>query len=208
MKVTPRKIWTLWVITLSWALCTGAAHAEIPASGCFDFSAPPAPLQNAERSRTEDAGRLDSGSVWAKQEKLLDRPIGDILSDLEKHQLTKSSKVDEMTIQSSPDPRSIARQTIEFKVHPFLFVVVEWKEDWVFRVLKGNSADPLQIWVGYQKTEGTSHIDHLCGSYILTRKSPNQTDVSLIEEVKASRRSLEDTQKGVASTLDRLGRGK
>ena len=69
----------------------------------------------------------------------------------------------------------------------------------------------MRIVISYEKTEGTSHIQHLCGSYVLQRTADDKSDVFIYEEAKADRRSQKDTLdglKGNLTALDRLKRGK
>jgi hypothetical protein len=48
--------------------------------------------------------------------------------------------------------------------------------------------------VSYQKIAGSGHIERQCGSYVLQARDDGTTDLSMYEEVKADRRSAEDTR--------------
>ncbi|NDD93382.1 hypothetical protein EBZ37_15035, partial [bacterium] len=60
------------------------------------------------------------------------------------------------------------------------------------------------IVISYQKTSGTSHIQHFCGNILIQRLSRTQTGVYLTEEIKADRRSAEDVHNGLMGTLRTL----
>ena len=71
-------------------------------------------------------------------------------------------------------------------------------------VLAGTPAKPERLVVSYEKIEGTSHIEHLCGSMVLRKLGAGSTDVYLYEEAKATQRSPEDTLNGMRGTLEAL----
>ena len=208
----PEKGISVSLVALWMALASPVARGAALSEGCFDFSPhaaqSPSPLQESSRVKTAKSGTLDSDVVWALEERVISRPLPEIVSELMKHQATKSQEVSSMSVDSVPDSRFLVRQKVDFEVYPFPFITISWKEDWVFVLQSGKPQDPERVWVGYQKAGGTSHIRHLCGSYLLSRKTGRETHVSLYEEVFATRRSLEDTKDGIRITLDRLGQAR
>jgi hypothetical protein len=150
------------------------------------------------------SGELHDGVVWAKVQSRVPRSMESILDDLARHQKTKGARVDEMEIKDVNDPLYLLDQKVHYVVRPFLFVNVDWEEEWTFDLLKGTSQDPRSVRVSYKKTAGTSHIEHLCGQYVLNSAGPGRTDVTIYEEVKATRRSEEDALNGIRGTLMQL----
>ena len=181
-----------------------SAFSDVP-EGCFDLRTPGrlAPLQSRLRGKAPRSGRFKSGVVWAHDERSISRSVPDVLSDLLNHDLTRSNE-SEVMIESIPDKNFLVRQRVRLEVNPFPFVTVRWKEDWFVLVMAGTRDRPERILVGYQKAEGTPYIQHLCGTYVLKRELDGGARVSVYEEVLATRRSLEDTRRGIHATLDRL----
>jgi hypothetical protein len=182
------------------------SSASIPDSICFNPSSIGKPIEPAPFPSHEGSGRIPGGGSWAQTKAVIGRPIGEVLSELKSHGITKSGRVSSMEIKTVNDPQYFFMQTVHFEVHPFLFVNIEWDENWSYLLLQGTQDDPEQIEVVYGKTRGTSHIDRLCGMYLLNRQSPDTTEISLYEEARATGRSQEDTEKGVKSTLVNLDR--
>ena len=98
------------------------------------------------------------------------------------------------------------RQKVDYTINPFLFIHLKWTEDWAFSLTRGTLAQPEQITTFYQKSEGTSHIQHLCGAIVLQKKNDAHTDVFIYEEAKATGRSEGDTLRGVEATIVTLRR--
>ncbi len=199
-------------------LCLTTLLIAIPCTAndrCFNFSNPiqhavknpeakelyaSAPAAGIEQS----SGVRGKDTYWASASGVVNRPIADILKELQTHDATRSGKVSEVKIDKLEDPHFLERQRVHFVVKPFLFVKVEWTEDWGFSLLKGSPDRPGQILASYEKTEGTSYISHLCGNIDLAMLSDNSTRVVVYEEVRARSRSEEDTRKGVRRTILRL----
>ena len=70
---------------------------------------------------------------------------------------------------------------------------IAWSEEWGFSLAEGTREKPDRIVVSYQKVDGTKYLEHECGSYVLQRLGHDATDVSLYDEIKATRRSASDT---------------
>jgi len=179
-------------------------------ASCFDLSSGAAPIDEPLRPLTaqaiphDESGKLPDGPVWAAVHAEINQPMNKILKDLVAHQSTRSSRVNKMSITSVPDPRYFLRQNVQFKVDPFLFVSVKWTEMWAFFRSKATAHDPERVVVSYEKVKGTSHIEHLCGNYVLEKLGDNKTDVFVYEEAKATGRSEQDTLKGLEGNLQSL----
>lgn len=98
------------------------------------------------------------------------------------------------------------QQTITIK--PVFFLKLRWQEDWLFQVLKGTHEAPTEALVSYEKFEGTSHIQHLCGCIHIRALGKNRSKVYVYEELNAAQRDSEDTLKGVRATLENLKKDK
>jgi hypothetical protein len=191
------------------ALLAVVAVSGAAFGNCFDFSkkveTPLREPQALEKGQDATAfGKYDNGTTWGKVRGTIDKPIDKVLQLLLDHNNTKSSRVHEMKVDKKEDPNYLARHTVYFKIKPFLFITVEWREDWGYALAAGTPADPSRIVISYQKIEGTSHIEHLCGNIVLNKLSSTQTDVYEYEEAKATQRSPEDTVNGLLGTLKTL----
>jgi hypothetical protein len=169
-------------------------------AGCFDFSA-----QITEPKHilvtTDQSGNLAENLFWAAVRGDVSQPIQVLLKDLEDHRSTRSSRIDKMEIKDLKDPNYLIKQEVHSEVDPFPFVKVEWTEIWGFAVTQGTPDHPERVVISYEKTEGTSHIEHLCGSYVLQKKGDGNTDVFIYEEAKATGRSEKDTLQGLQGNL-------
>ena len=164
--------------------------------GCFDFSTRITdPLHNPTNS--DQSGKLPQGRDWAAVRGTVHPSIETILKDLVAHGTTKSSRVNKMEIKDLKDPHYLAKQEVHFEVDPFPFVTVKWTEMWAFAVTNAAADHLVRVVVSYEKTEGTSHIEHLCGNYVLDRLPDGQTDVFIYEEAKATGRNEKDTLDGL-----------
>jgi hypothetical protein len=203
---------TALVVFLSAVLPPGARAA------CFDFNrdgiethagitdrvsrALKAPADGEEPVRAA-SGRLPSGFFWAAAREKIERPLPGLMQELLKHEATRSPRASQMRVFEAPDPRFWRHQRVLFTVHPFPLVNVEWTEDWFFSLSSGRL--PVgRAW--YEKTEGTSHIAHLCGLFEVTQTGPSASEVALYEEAGATGRDEESSLSSVRGTLERLRR--
>lgn len=185
--------------------------SNVALAACFDFSkkiekplADPIPL--LESGDNSAKGKRDGGVVWAKARGRISLPISVLYGKLLDHNTTKSSRVDEMEVEKLNRPEFLALHKVKFLIKPFLFVKVRWTEEWGYSLLNGSPAAPEEIVIAYEKIDGTSYIEHLCGNIVL-RKLPNgSTDVYMYEEAKATQRSADDTRNGLVGTLQTLRR--
>ena len=178
--------------------------APMAHAGCFDFSKSISEPLHPEVTK-DQSGKLPHGIDWGAVRGVVDQPIQTILFDLHSHGVTKSSRVNKMQIKDIPDPNYLVKQEVQFEVDPFPFVSMKWTEVWAFNVTEGSKAQPTKIVVSYEKVEGTSHIEHLCGNYVLQRVGDNKTDIYIYEEAKADGRGGQDTLNGIKGNLKALG---
>jgi hypothetical protein len=176
---------------------------------CFDFSKKQIPLikkpsilPDVTLPRVSSrSGHFNSSLFWGAARGQVGRPIQDLIQEISTHETLKSSKVSKMNVNPLETPDSLIRQQVEYTVTPFLFVKVNWKEDWAFQLVQGTKEDPKEVHIFYEKIEGTSHIKHLCGTIVLNKIDSKVTDVFLYEEAQATNRSEEDTVKGLIGTI-------
>ena len=186
---------------------TGSARAE-----CFNFSATTFQLLR-ERSSSRavrgeaiwsDAGKLGNGRVWGAVRGVVARPILELLKNLTAHTSTRNPRISKMKIIDIEDKNYLKHQKVRFEITPFPFISVRWTEEWVFELVRGQPTSPDIVVVSYEKTEGTSYIEHLCGNYVLEKEQFQKTDVYIYEEARATGRSEEDTLKDLSRTLESL----
>jgi hypothetical protein len=183
-------------------------------ANCFDFSTPitepmRAPVSKDESGKLPDSNPGDKPGEtwdWAGVHALVNQPLDAILQDLLAHRSTKSSRVNHMDIRALPDPRYLAKQEVSFEVDPFPLIKVKWKEIWGFMVTQGTRENPERVVISYEKTDGTSHISHLCGNYVLEKKDDASTDIFIYEEAKATGREEKDTLNGLKGNMESFRR--
>jgi hypothetical protein len=168
--------------------------------GCFDFSTRLSEPMHPPVT-TDQSGNLPGDVTWAAVRGDVDHPLSQILKDLEEHRSTRSSRINKMEIRPIQDPNYLAKQEVKSEVDPFPFVSVKWTEIWGFVVTQGTAENPERVVISYEKTEGTSHIEHLCGNYVLQKKGDGNTDVFIYEEAKATGRDAKDTLQGLLGNL-------
>ena len=109
------------------------------------------------------------------------------------------------TVLERPDYLAFHNVDVTVRIRALFFKLkLQWTEAWGYSLVEGTPDAPLKIVIAYQKIAGTSHIDQQCGSYVLWARDAATTDLALYEEVKADRRSAEDTRdmhKGILGTL-------
>jgi hypothetical protein len=200
------QVISLLLISL-WSHSTLADEAK--SKRCFDFSKKltqlpkkPSILQDAILPRiSSKSGKLGPNLFWGAARGQVGRPIQELIQEISSHETLKSSKVSKMDVTALESPDFLIRQQVEYTVTPFLFVKVSWKEDWGFSLTQGTKEEPKQVEIFYEKTDGTSHIKHLCGTIVLDKIDPKTTDVFFYEEAKATNRSEEDTVKGLIGSI-------
>jgi hypothetical protein len=194
-----------------------AARTALPADltgPCFDLRgrvveplSPPIPLVPGHDSHV--FGTYPSGVDWAAGRAVLDVPVESVLSRLLDHRNVKDMTRTTLTTTVLDRPGYIAFHLVDVVVTLralFLKVTVPWTEAWAYALVDGAPQAPRRVVVSYQKIAGTGHIEHQCGSYVLQARDDGTTDLSLYEEVKADRRSAEDTRnmhRGILRSLRR-----
>lgn len=179
---------------------------------CFDFSKKiTEPLRKVSILRdvpypevTRRSGRVIGNLYWGAIRGRVSRSVDSLVEELEAHETTRSKRISSIFIDPIEEPGFFARQRVHFKVEPFIFITVEWVEDWGFTTLDAAPKAAKSVLVSYEKTEGTSHIHHFCGSIVLTPIDPATTDVFIYQEAEATSQTQEDTLNGVTGMLKTL----
>ena len=172
--------------------------------GCFDLSRPNQTLLRP-RSETEPFG-LDepSGFAWAKSEGVIEKPISTVLKLLLNPMTTRDPEITKLTVSEIKVPGALHKDLIHVRVKPIFFLTLEWDEEWLYTLKAGTPETPKSVVIAYQKINGTSHIEHFCGTILLERISEARTGISQVEEIKADRRSPKDVYQGLLGTLRTL----
>jgi hypothetical protein len=176
---------------------------------CFNFNAEKIskPLQELEignELKMHGTAAEDKKSTWAKVRGTVPKPLKAVLALLLDHNTTKSPKVDEMKVFKVESPHYLELHKVHYEINPFPLIWVKWDEQWAYALIKGSAAEPEEVLISYQKSEGTSHIEHLCGNIELKKLNESTTDVYQYEEAKATNRTSEDTMNGLIGTLETL----
>lgn len=171
-------------------------------SACFDFDAPvvgplrpPIPLLD-DRDNTV-FGTYPGGVAWAAGRALVRAPIESVYAKLLDHRNVKDMAKTTIvtTLLERPGYLEFHHVDVAVRVRALFFVFkLEWTEAWAYRLAEGTREAPRKIVVSYEKIAGTRHIERQCGSYVLEARDPASTDLSLYDEIKAKRRSAEETR--------------
>lgn len=199
-------------------LCTAASGAEHRL--CFDFNKKVtkplrAPIEfggvgadGAAPADVSETGKREDGGNWAAVRGVVSgKSIDQVLALVLDHNNLKSSEVDEMQVvehTGGSTPMYLARHDVKYLIKPFPFIKIRWTEQWAYALTGGLEKDPSEVVISYQKSEGTSYIEHLCGTLILRKNGPHSTDLYQYEEAKAARRSVDETLNGLVGTLRTL----
>jgi hypothetical protein len=142
--------------------------------------------------------------TWAEVHGTVPISVARVVAEMKTQVVRKGGGKDSgMLIMPLADPVYMAREQIKFVIKPFPLISVEWIEDWAFNLAAGPKEAPERVVVAYEKVKGSSHVGHLCGSMVLTRAGDG-ADVSIYEEMKATRRSESDNLNGIRATLRNL----
>lgn len=185
------------------------------AGPCFDFRqkvveplTAPVPLLSGRDNHV--FGTYPTGIGWAAGRVVLEMPVGSAYARLLDHRNVKDMKKTTLstTIVDRPDYMALHLVDIVVTLRAlFLKIDVPWTEAWAYSLVEGTAQAPRRIVVSYQKVAGTHHIKRQCGSYVLQARDDGTTDLSLYEEVKAVRRSPQDTRDMHRGILRNLRRG-
>jgi hypothetical protein len=196
-----------------------AAATSVPAAElggpCFDLRqkvdaplAPPLPLVEGRDNHV--FGTYPGGTGWASGRVVLEMPIESAYAKLLDHRNVKDMTRTKLSTAVLDRPEYLAFHVVDIVVTVralFLKVNVPWTEAWGYSLVEGTAQAPRRIVVSYQKIAGSDHIQRQCGSYVLQARADGTTDLSLYEEVKAVRRSPQDTRDMHRGILRNLRRG-
>jgi hypothetical protein len=197
--------WVLAATSLAVAwLAAGPAQAR-----CFDFTTkvvsplrppPAAPV----KGEVVEAGERASDIIWTKVRGPIAKAPPRVLALLLNHETMRDPEVDEMKVKKLASPLYLARHSVSYEVRPLPLVKVRWTEEWGYAVAEGPDDAPTAWVISYEKTEGTSHIEHFCGSIVLRRLPDGNTDMYQYEESKISRRDEKDQTSALRGLLTKL----
>jgi hypothetical protein len=203
----PPGLFTLPILALA-----AFGEAAEPPRPCFDFALKiidplRPPLPRIEGRDNSAFGTYPSGIDWAAARALVAMPIGAVYAKLLDHRTVKDMKKTTLSTTVLERPGYLDFHHVDVVVTLralFVKVKVAWTEEWAYSLVEGTREAPRKIVVSYQKIAGTRFIKHQCGSYVLQAYDETTTDLSLYEEIKADRRSAEDTRNMHAGTLRTL----
>lgn len=173
-----------------------------PSGPCFDltlgFDAPlREPVRLQAGSDYSEHGTRPDGVDWAATRAVVELPIERLLDKLLDPRNLKAMEKTRLVIRDREHSGYLALRRIEVDVRVkalFVGFDLSWTEEWAWRLLEGRPGAPERVLANYQKVEGTSHIRHQCGSYLLQKLDADRTDLFLYEEIDAKRRSAKDTR--------------
>ena len=190
-----------------------SACAEgIPPGGCHDPDRPgtallrPAPVRYPEAGKEATASGRDpaTGYAWAVVDAMIPSPLAPLLKRAADPLTTKGPENKGIEVIPLKLQGTWRKDRVHVRIKPVFFLTLEWDEDWSTVIKEGTADAPKAALVMYQKTNGTSHIEHFCGNILLERISDAATGIHLVEEIKADRRSPEDVLNGLRGTLQTL----
>ena len=149
-------------------------------------------------------GITADGIPWGASRAIIQKPIRAVYEKLLDHTTVKDMNKVKFQVEVLPKKGFLEFHHISLKARVALFIVIEWEEHWGSILLSGTKENPEKILIIYQKAGGTSHLEHLCGSFLLTKNSANTTDAYLYEQILATRRSAEDTMDMTKWIMNRL----
>jgi hypothetical protein len=182
------------------------------ASPCFDLNQPnvtllkPSPTTFPEIGKESQSFGKDekTGYDWAIASGRVNKPLSLILERLLDPMTTRDREITEVEMNRVEVKGALQKQHLKIKVKPIFFLTLEWEEDWLYTIKKGKPGKMESVVISYQKTSGTSHIEHFCGNILIQRIKSGVSGVFLTEEIKADRRSAEDVYRGLMGTLRTL----
>ena len=192
------------MLTMVLLLIAVSARAE---SLCYDFAKKHevSPLKEAPRGSqdVEQVGVMpDQSTHWATLRGDVSLPLEKVLALFRQHEVLRDPSVNEVTVETlSPGPY-LFRQSVRQVAKRFVFKV-SWLEDWAASVTEGTPDSPKTVVILYQKTEGTSHMQHYCASSVL-RRTEKGTDVSMYQEGRITRRAGQAMLESMKLNLQRI----
>jgi hypothetical protein len=191
----------LWAVLGSFGASAPVATAAEP-SPCFDveagFDRPlHEPIAYLGSEDTSLHGDRPDGTHWAATRAVLDLPARVLLEKLRDHRNVKDMSRTVLTARrfEHPDYLELCHVDVDVTVKAlFVKLHLRWTEEWAYRLLAGSPERPELVVANYQKIAGTNHIRHQCGSYVIRRIDDDRSDLFMYEEIRARRRSSEDTR--------------
>jgi hypothetical protein len=186
-----------------------SAQASESLAPCFDFSTKittplkPAPTQfekGQDISKLTEGDSFDSARVSGRIEK----PILALYQKLLDPRTIRADEDIEIKVKTTESKDYLKRITQSIKITPVFFITLEWNEEWVYALKEGTPEAPKSIVISFEKTSGTSHIQRLCGNYVLQSLGPTLTGVFIYEEMGADRRDAKDILNDITGTLKTL----
>ena len=185
-------------------------HMAFADSACFDLSKASvqllkaAPLKFDPKTDLGDSG-IDSNHLdWGQVSGVVHKPLGELYFKLQDPKTIRNSDNTKVTVELIETKEFLKKFLQKIVVKPVIFITIEWTEEWGFALKQGTPEKPEAMVISYQKSEGTSHIRHLCGNILLRALSPTSTGVFIYEEVQADRRNAKDVLNGITGTLRTL----
>ena len=194
----------IWTLLFSVSSPAGATPSD-PAP-CFKLdqvnlkTLRPARTATAE-DQSSSGTEKDTDLQWAEASGLVPKPLEEVLTRLMDPMTTRDPEITRLETSVVKIPGALLKQSIGVKVKPIFFLTLEWLEEWMFAEKPGNGPQAREVVISYQKISGTSHIRHFCGNMTLRQIGPNNTSVSIYEEIIADRRKAEDVERGLQGTL-------
>jgi len=191
----------LWLILGGIGLSVPAATAA-EQRFCFDvetgFDRPlHEPIALSGSGDTSLHGERADGTQWAATRAVLDLPARALLEKLRDHRNVKDMSRTVLAARrfEHPDYLELCHVDVDVTVKAlFIKLHLRWTEEWAYRLLAGSTERPELVVANYQKIAGTNHIRHQCGSYVIRRIDEDRSDLFMYEEIRARRRSSEDTR--------------
>ena len=179
---------------------TGHARADEPPPKCFNLSLPireplHPPIPRIDGTDNTAFATYPDGIDWAAARAVIRQPIEVVYARLLDHRNVKDMTRTKLETQVYQRPGLLEYHVVSIVVtlNVLLFKkTIAWTEEWAFSLAQGTPETPERIVASYQKLDGTQHISHECGNYVLERLPDGSTDISMYEEVKATRRSARD----------------
>ncbi|NDC22913.1 MAG: hypothetical protein EB078_08460 [Proteobacteria bacterium] len=128
-------------------------------------------------------GRLEPKELsWGASRAKISTPFSKTVEWMRDHWNWKNKRTTKMQLSKHSVPGYFQFDELSLDVNVWGFIWISWREEWAYQFLKYRREEPEELLVVYQKTEGTSHLPHLCGMAFFKRNLEN-TDVFFYEEV-------------------------
>ncbi len=206
-----RTLVTSLIFGLSFFNLNSTHAAEPLTSPCFNFSKPSTTLLHsapatfeADKDPSDFGTDAKTNNDWGQISGIVKKPILELSKKLQDPKTIRNGSNTKVAVNEVESKDFLKRIDQTIVIKPVFFLTIEWKEAWAFALKDGKAEKPESMVISYQKTEGTSHVKHLCGNIFLKSITPDSTGVYLYEEVQADRRSAKDVVDGLSGTLRTL----